>query len=47
MKYHADAVQATMTLNQTFERMSPDQHIPINPRVIVAAGLKNHIPTPT
>ncbi len=24
MKYHADAVQATMALNQTFEQISPD-----------------------
>jgi hypothetical protein len=47
VKYHADAVQATMALNQTFEQMSPDQHIPINPRVKVAAGLQNHISTPT
>jgi hypothetical protein len=47
MKYHADAVQATMALNQTFEQMSPYQHIPINPRVKVAAGLQNHISTPT
>ena len=47
MKYHADAVQATIALNQTFEQISPDQHIPINPRVKVAAGLQNHISTPT
>jgi hypothetical protein len=47
MKYHADAVQATMALYQTFEQISPNQHIPINPRVKAAAGLQNHISTPS
>ena len=47
MKYHADAVQATMALNQTFEQISPNQHIPISPRVKAAAGLQNHNSTPS
>ena len=30
-KYHVDAVHAAVTLNQAFEQISPDQHIPITP----------------
>ena len=45
-KYHADAVHATLVLNQTFEQISNEQHVPINSKVKQAAGLQQHTVTP-
>lgn len=45
-KYHADAVHATLALNQTFEQISNEQHVPINATVKEAAGLQQHTVSP-
>ncbi len=44
---HADAVRATLALNQTIEQMADDQHVPINPKVKRAANLEHHIEDPS
>ncbi len=41
-KFHADAVHATLVLNQTFEQITNEQHVPINSKVKQAAGLQQH-----
>ena len=43
LKYHANAVNATLALNQTFEQISKEQHVSINSKVKQAAGLEHHI----
>ena len=41
-KFHADRVHATLVLNQTFEQIANEQHVPINSKVKQAAGLQQH-----
>ncbi len=41
-KFHANAVHATLVLNQTFEQITNEQHVPINSKVKQAAGLQQH-----
>ncbi len=43
LKYNADAVHATLVLNQTFEQISKDEHVSINSKVKQAGGLEHHI----
>ena len=45
-KYHVNAIHATLVLNQTFEQISNEQHVPINSKVKQTAALQHYIVTP-
>jgi hypothetical protein len=45
--HHADAVSATLALNQTLEQNCPNQHVHMNPRVQNLACLDKHIQNPS
>ena len=45
--YKADAVRATLAINQTVEQNSTDQHVKMNPTVQRAAGLHTHLSNPS
>ncbi len=44
--YKADAIQATMALNQTFEQIALEQHVKMNPLLKRAVELNCHLPDP-
>lgn len=45
--YKADAVRATLAINQTMEQNSNNQHVKMNPTVQRAAGLHTHLSNPS